>query len=104
MYGLWIWCVFFRGFSIPVLWSDDSIISQLANPKVKSQALDLPGLQGIVKADSKQRYDLVLEGLNSGAGEWWIRANQGHSIKVCTRRTIFYFGIFLTILRLSSWS
>jgi RNA:NAD 2'-phosphotransferase (TPT1/KptA family) len=34
-----------------------------------------------VKADLKQRYDLVLEALESG-GEWWIRANQGHSVQV----------------------
>ncbi|KAF8235217.1 hypothetical protein L208DRAFT_1257876 [Tricholoma matsutake] len=53
----------------------------LANPRIKSKALDLVRLQEIVKADAKQRYELVLEGLDSGAGEWWIRANQGHSIK-----------------------
>ncbi|KAJ4479698.1 KptA family-domain-containing protein [Lentinula edodes] len=48
----------------------------LENPKIKSQALDLAGLQQIVNADSKQRYSLVCED-----DIWWIKANQGHSIK-----------------------
>ncbi|KAJ6559168.1 KptA family-domain-containing protein [Mycena vulgaris] len=52
----------------------------LANPKLKT--LDLEALQGIVKADAKQRYDLILEeGTDSEAGIWWMKANQGHSIK-----------------------
>jgi len=54
-----------------------NVIHLLANPKVKSQSLDLAGLQEIVKADSKQRYDLM----EDAEGGWWIRANQGHSIK-----------------------
>ncbi|KAF9077995.1 KptA family-domain-containing protein [Rhodocollybia butyracea] len=49
----------------------------LENPKIKSQALDLKGLQEIVEADSKQRYSLICE----DGDEWWIKANQGHSIK-----------------------
>jgi len=54
----------------------------LANPRIKSQNLDLVGLQEIVKADSKQRYTLLFEPMAEGSaqGEWWIRANQGHSI------------------------
>ncbi|KAJ4486945.1 KptA family-domain-containing protein [Lentinula lateritia] len=48
----------------------------LENPKIKSQALDLAGLQQIVNTDSKQRYNLVCED-----DIWWIKANQGHSIK-----------------------
>jgi len=49
----------------------------LQNPKIKSQSLDLAGLQEIVNADSKKRYDLVC----LDDGEWFIKANQGHSIK-----------------------
>ncbi|KAH7878867.1 KptA family-domain-containing protein [Lentinula edodes] len=52
------------------------VIDLLENPKIKSQALDLTGLQQIVNADSKQRYSLVCED-----DIWWIKANQGHSIK-----------------------
>ncbi|KAJ3874272.1 KptA family-domain-containing protein [Lentinula edodes] len=52
------------------------VIDLLENPKIKSQALDLAGLQQIVNADSKQRYSLVCED-----DIWWIKANQGHSIK-----------------------
>jgi 2'-phosphotransferase len=47
--------------------------------------LDFPALQEIVKADSKQRYTLLCEPDSTpGSSEmvWWIRANQGHSIKV----------------------
>jgi len=52
----------------------------LANPKLKT--LDLEALQSIVKADAKQRYDLVLEeATDSETGTWWMKANQGHSIK-----------------------
>jgi 2'-phosphotransferase len=47
--------------------------------------LDLAGLQRIVENDSKQRY-MLLKGpddTSPTAGEiWWIRANQGHSMKV----------------------
>jgi 2'-phosphotransferase len=53
-----------------------------------------------VKADSKQRYDLVLEGLESSAGEWWIRANQGHSIQVCIVYLVPTSTNLLTTLRL----
>ncbi|KAJ7044155.1 KptA family-domain-containing protein [Mycena alexandri] len=46
----------------------------LANPKLST--LNLEALQEIVKADTKQRYDLKFDD-----GIWWIKANQGHSIK-----------------------
>ncbi|KAJ3780524.1 KptA family-domain-containing protein [Lentinula aff. detonsa] len=49
----------------------------LENPKIKSQSLDLVGLQQIVNADLKHRYSLVRE----DDDVWWIKANQGHSIK-----------------------
>jgi len=55
----------------------------LANPKL--QGLDLPSLQEIVKKDSKKRYDLLYDTQSDSAGSesgtWWMRANQGHSIK-----------------------
>ncbi|KAJ7889229.1 KptA family-domain-containing protein [Mycena leptocephala] len=50
----------------------------LANPKLKT--LNLEALQEIVKADAKQRYDLKFEE-GTEAGIWWMKANQGHSIK-----------------------
>ncbi|KAG7093477.1 hypothetical protein E1B28_007152 [Marasmius oreades] len=53
----------------------------LSNPKLSSQNLDLAGLQSIVQADAKQRYSLTSEKNGSGVEEWWIKANQGHSLK-----------------------
>ncbi|TFK25104.1 phosphotransferase KptA/Tpt1, partial [Coprinopsis marcescibilis] len=64
----------------------------LNHPKLKAVSLGLNGLQDIVKADSKQRYSLIYEAEGEGAsaavpadesneGTWWIKANQGHSIK-----------------------
>ncbi|KAJ7069702.1 KptA family-domain-containing protein [Mycena amicta] len=46
----------------------------LANPRVNS--LDLPQLQEMVKVDLKQRFALIQEETT-----WWIKANQGHSMK-----------------------
>ncbi|KAJ6585013.1 KptA family-domain-containing protein [Mycena capillaripes] len=53
----------------------------IANPKLKT--LDLEALQAILKADVKQRYDLVFEpdATDPETGIWWMKANQGHSIK-----------------------
>lgn len=58
-------------------------LSQLANPKLKT--LSFEALQEIVQADKKNRYGLLFEpDQDSNApGIWWIRANQGHSIRVC---------------------
>ncbi|KAF9266733.1 hypothetical protein L218DRAFT_955842 [Marasmius fiardii PR-910] len=53
----------------------------LSNPKILSQSLDLAGLQAIVQADAKQRYSLISEKNEVGVEEWWIKANQGHSLK-----------------------
>ena len=96
LFEWWIWCV-----CSELLHSILCRIKtlQLANRKLKSQPLDLAKLQEIVKADSKQRYNLVLEGLDSGAGEWWIRANQGHSMKASFIRPSASSG-FLTTLRI----
>ncbi|PIL25190.1 hypothetical protein GSI_13079 [Ganoderma sinense ZZ0214-1] len=52
----------------------------LARPKLRE--LSLAALQKIVESDSKNRYNLVFEADPKGGHEtWWIRANQGHSIK-----------------------
>ncbi|PBK99039.1 hypothetical protein ARMGADRAFT_1007666 [Armillaria gallica] len=54
----------------------------LENPRLKSQPIDLAILQGIVKADAKQRYDLICElDPTSNESVWWIKANQGHTLK-----------------------
>ncbi|KAK0488610.1 KptA family-domain-containing protein [Armillaria novae-zelandiae] len=54
----------------------------LENPRLKSQPIDLAVLQGIVKADAKQRYDLICEpDPTSNESVWWIKANQGHTLK-----------------------
>jgi len=57
----------------------------LALPRFSSPTqLDLAALQRMVEGDSKQRY-MLLQGPDETApmaGEvWWIRANQGHSMK-----------------------
>lgn len=57
----------------------------LASPRLSSPTqLDLAGLQRMVENDSKKRY-MLLKGpddTSPTAGEiWWIRANQGHSLK-----------------------
>ncbi|PFH50998.1 hypothetical protein AMATHDRAFT_143591 [Amanita thiersii Skay4041] len=48
----------------------------LANRRLKGQGLSWEMLKDIVEKDRKRRYALVFEGES-----WWIRANQGHSIK-----------------------
>ncbi|KAI0305988.1 KptA family-domain-containing protein [Multifurca ochricompacta] len=58
----------------------------LASPRLSSHtSLDLTALQRIVKNDTKNRF-MLLKGPDETAqmaGEiWWIRANQGHSLKV----------------------
>ncbi|ESK86532.1 trna phosphotransferase 1 [Moniliophthora roreri MCA 2997] len=53
----------------------------LSNQRLKSQNVDFGMLKGIVAADAKQRYGLISEKNEAGEDEWWIKANQGHSIK-----------------------
>ena len=41
-------------------------------------------LERLVQSDAKNRYNLLFETpSDSSEGVWWIRANQGHSLKVC---------------------
>lgn len=69
---------------------------KLQNPKLKAEKLTLNMIKEIVRLDSKQRYDLILEDaegskvaidLNANSSDpihtlWWIKACQGHSLKV----------------------
>ncbi|KAL6307216.1 KptA family-domain-containing protein [Sparassis latifolia] len=49
-------------------------------PKMKS--LDFAMLQTMVEKDAKKRYNLVSEiDVSTETERWWIRANQGHSMK-----------------------
>lgn len=54
---------------------------QMKRPKLKG--LDFAGLESIVKEDKKGRYLMRRE--PEDGGEWWIRANQGHSVMVRQR-------------------
>ena len=59
-------------------------VRQLSNPMFRDVAFTQ--LQDIVKRDQKSRYHLLFEPQTSesaGTDVWWIRANQGHSMKVC---------------------
>ncbi|KAK7687763.1 hypothetical protein QCA50_008982 [Cerrena zonata] len=50
----------------------------------KFQGVDLDRIRKIVDADSKQRYSLISQAdasTQSTSEIWWIRANQGHSMK-----------------------
>lgn len=63
---------------------------------MKAENLTLNMIKEIVRLDSKQRYDLILENaegskvaidLNATSSDpvdaiWWIKACQGHSLKV----------------------
>jgi RNA:NAD 2'-phosphotransferase (TPT1/KptA family) len=63
---------------------------------MKARNLTLNMIKDIVRLDAKQRYDLILEDargskvaidLNATSSDavdtiWWIKARQGHSIKV----------------------
>lgn len=55
---------------------------QLALPRF--QTLDFLKLERIVQEDAKMRYHLLLEPDQTGTSSdiWWIRANQGHTMKV----------------------
>lgn len=62
------------------------------NPKLRQQKLrgvTFSALEEVVKRDEKQRYHLLYEphqpespAASSQSSSWWIRANQGHSLKV----------------------
>ncbi|KAF9219719.1 hypothetical protein BS17DRAFT_769789 [Gyrodon lividus] len=54
----------------------------LSNPMFRD--VTFANLQDVVKRDQKSRYHLLLEPQtleSSGSDVWWIRANQGHSMK-----------------------
>lgn len=47
------------------------------------RTMDFMALERVVQEDEKMRYHLLLEPDTDTGGEiWWIRANQGHSMKV----------------------
>ena len=48
----------------------------------KLHSVDFTTLERVVLADKKSRYKMISEIDETGALVWWIRANQGHSIKV----------------------
>ncbi|KAL8279346.1 hypothetical protein RQP46_008158 [Phenoliferia psychrophenolica] len=52
----------------------------MKRPKLKG--LDFDALEQIVKDDKKGRYLMRKEPEGDENGEWWIRANQGHSVVV----------------------
>ncbi|KAI0640747.1 KptA family-domain-containing protein [Trametes meyenii] len=55
----------------------------LQRPKLRE--LNFEALQEIVEDDAKGRYSLILEADPKTSSEsWWIRANQGHSMKSVT--------------------
>jgi len=54
-------CAFDCVLCLGVLLTDKVLLLQLEHPKLKSQGLDLERIKAIVKTDSKQRYDLILE-------------------------------------------
>ena len=60
--------------------------------------LNFEALQEIVKNDAKGRYSLVHEAdPDGGEKTWWIRANQGHSMKVGNLPPIIEVHIPLTV-------
>lgn len=57
---------------------------------------DIMSLEKVVKENSKMRYHLLFEPKGDASESsarmnpdcWWIRANQGHSMKVCARNPL----------------
>jgi hypothetical protein len=60
------------------------LVFQLKHNKL--QNLDFPTLEQLVKDNAKQRFMLACEpeGANNVNDIWWIKATQGHSMKVCS--------------------
>jgi len=60
-----------------------SVKDLLSSPKFS--ALDFSTLESIVQQDKKQRYHMLLDPSSDESSgvvnSWWIRANQGHSLK-----------------------
>lgn len=60
-------------------------VLQMKRPKLKG--CDLETLERIVRDNAKQRFTMRPEPSGpNGADEMWIRANQGHSVQVSTRK------------------
>jgi len=58
------------------------VVDLLDHPKLKPYAIDLEGLQEMVRKNEKQRFKLQMEtSPSSSEGVWLIKANQGHSIQ-----------------------
>lgn len=58
--------------------------AQMKRPKLKG--CDMATLERIVRDNAKQRFSMRTEPTGvDGADELWIRANQGHSVKVSSR-------------------
>lgn len=60
------------------------VLDVLSNPMFRD--INFSQLQEIVSKDQKQRFHLLPEPRSSGSPSdiWWIRANQGHSLKTVT--------------------
>ncbi|KAG9126135.1 hypothetical protein FRC07_004742 [Ceratobasidium sp. 392] len=81
-------------FGLSGLTATQPVVAQLARPKLKE--LNLPGLLKIVETDQKQRYQLGAQlsspdepivpipkvAFPDSTAVLWIRANQGHTLKV----------------------
>lgn len=57
------------------------VVDLLKTDKLKDEDLNLAKLKELVATNAKQRYNLMSELTYDGEEEWWIRANQGHSLK-----------------------
>lgn len=67
--------------------SDRTVKQKLRQQKLRG--VTFSALEDVVKRDEKQRYHLLYEpqqpespAASSQSSSWWIRANQGHSLKV----------------------
>lgn len=60
------------------------------------ESVDFDIVEKLVNRDRKNRYTMKFEPDESVHGTpevWWIRANQGHSLKVCSHSYLFAFLI-----------
>ena len=90
-----------RGFQIRNIHASDSTVNQKLRQQ-KLRGVTFSALEDVVKRDEKQRYHLLYEpqqpespGASSQSSSWWIRANQGHSLKVRLLHVARYPGLLL---------